>query len=421
MTRPVGLLVSLLLLCTPLAARGEKLTLADCLALARQQNPTLQAAALTPAIAAERVNEARSAYRPRVDLQAGYTWQQAPQEVVIGGLSAQTQDQDYRHLSLGLDQLLYDFGRSSGRVGAAEAATRAAEAAYGGSEQEVFLQTVTAYFRVLTVEQLLQAAGEELAQNEAHRKDAQAFYDEGVVTRNDVLQAEVRLAASRQLQLSRQGELENAWLQLNYLTGRPSQARAELHSEGGLDLSGVPAAEAVAQRPELAAQRQRVASAQEELRQVGGEFWPELFAHLGADYVENSHVQEQTIYSATLGVRFNLYDGAASSARLRAARQTLDLERRRLADLEQQALLDYRSAGTDARVAVQRIGVAQTAIAQAEENLRINQDRYREQVGTATEVLDAQTLLTQTRTDLARAQFDYQVAVARVRRAAGSL
>lgn len=421
MTRPIGLLLTLLLLLSPLSARGEKLTLADCLALARQQNPTLQAASLIPAVAAERVNEARSAYRPRVDLQAGYTWQRDPQVAVFGSISAQTQDKDYRHLSLGVDQLLYDFGRSAGRVGAASASAQAAEASYGGGEQEVFLQTVTTYFQVLTAEQLLKAAGEELAQNEAHRKDAQALYDEGVVTRNDVLQAEVRLAASRQLQLDRQGELENAWLRLNYLTGRSPQARAELQAEAAFDLTVVPAAEAVARRPELVAQRQQVTAAQEELRQVGGEFWPELFAHLGADYVENSYLKEQTIYSATLGLRFNLYDGAASSARLRAARQTLDMERRRLADLEQQSMLDYRSAGNDAKVAAQRIKVAQTAIAQAEENLRINQDRYREQVGTATEVLDAQTLLTQTRTDLARAQFDYQVAVARVRRAAGSL
>lgn len=65
--------------------------------------------------------------------------------------------------------------------------------------------------------------------------------------------------------------------------------------------------------------------------------------------------------------------------------------------------------------------MAETAIRQGEENLRLNQARYREQVGTATEVLDAQVLLTQTRTDYFQAQFDYQVAVARIQRAVGAL
>jgi outer membrane protein TolC len=55
------------------------------------------------------------------------------------------------------------------------------------------------------------------------------------------------------------------------------------------------------------------------------------------------------------------------------------------------------------------------------ENLRITKDRYQEKVGTATEVVDAQTLLTQTRTDYFQSVFDLQVAVARVKRATGQL
>ena len=52
---------------------------------------------------------------------------------------------------------------------------------------------------------------------------------------------------------------------------------------------------------------------------------------------------------------------------------------------------------------------------------QINKDRYQEQVGTATEVIDAQTLLTQIRTENYQAIFDYQVALIRVKRARGEL
>lgn len=421
MMRRMLVLVCLSLLLAPLAAGAEELSLKDCLALARQHNPTLQAAALVPQQAAQQAREARSAYLPKVDLDAGYTMQQAPQQFVLGGRSEAAQDQNYPHATLGVDQLLYDFGRSGGRVGSAEAAAKAAGYRYSGQEQDVFLRTVAAYYRVLTAEHLLQAAVDEVTQNDAHLKVAEALFDEGVVTRNDVLQAEVRLVASKQQQLARQGELNNAWFGLNYLLGRPAAARGTLQPEAVFDLSQVPDLAAVAQRPELAAQQQQVDAAAGQVRQAKGAFWPRLFAHLGADYVDNSYVKEQTIYSATLGLSVNLFEGGASDARLAAARQGLEQQRRQLADLTEQARLDYRSARNDAEVAAKRIGLAQTAIAQAEENLRINQDRYQEQVGTATEVLDAQTLLTQARTDLYRAQFDYQVAVARVRRATGSL
>jgi outer membrane protein len=55
----------------------------------------------------------------------------------------------------------------------------------------------------------------------------------------------------------------------------------------------------------------------------------------------------------------------------------------------------------------------------AEENFRISKERYREQVATATEVLDAQTRLTRARTNHTRALAVFNVAVARLIRAMG--
>ncbi len=414
-------IVALPLLFAGGAAAAESLKLADCLALARQQNPTLQTAGVATQTARERVTQARSAYLPRVDLDAGYTLQKDPQQVIFGSLTQPTQDRRYTHFNLSADQLLYDFGRTAGKVGAAEAAVKAAEFGYAGREQDILLQTVAAYYRVLSAGHLLGAAWDEAAQMTEHLRVAESFFQEGLVTRNDVLQAEVRLAASRQLQEARDGELNNAWLQLNYLTGRAAEARGDLDPAPVMDLAAVPAGSSEEGRPELQAQRQQVTITGEQVRQARGGFWPRLYARLGADYVDNSYVKEQTIYAATLGLRVNLYEGDASSARLRETLQAKLQEERRLNDLQRQVRLEEESARNDAAVAARRIATAETAIVQAEENLRINRDRYQEQVGTATEVIDAQTLLTQTRTDFVRAQFEYQVAVARVLRAAGRL
>jgi len=403
------------------SARAETLSLSECLQLARQANPTLQTQKLEPLLAAEQVRESRSAYLPQIDLTAGYTAQADPQQVLIAGRAEPTQDQNYAHLSLSAEQLLYDFGRSSARVSGAQDRAAAAGADLAAGEQDLSLKTIGAYFQVLEAEQLLESARQEVEQVEEHRRVAAALFEQGVVTRNDLLQAEVRLAASRQAQLLREGGLDNAWLGLNYLTGRPAGARAELAAQEVPEEPEEPADTLLDRRPELLAQRQRLAAAEAGVEEGRSGYRPEIFARLGADYVENSFVKEQTIYRATLGLRVNLFDGQATTSRLRQALLVRDREQQRLRDLRARAELEYRQARIDARVARRRIEVAETAIHQAEENLRINRDRYREQVGTATEVLDAQTLLTRSRTDLALARFDYQVAVARVQRAAGNL
>ena len=59
------------------------------------------------------------------------------------------------------------------------------------------------------------------------------------------------------------------------------------------------------------------------------------------------------------------------------------------------------------------------AIAQAKENLRINQERFKEQVATTTDVLNAQTLLAETMTRFYTALYDFKISKAALYRAMG--
>ena len=59
------------------------------------------------------------------------------------------------------------------------------------------------------------------------------------------------------------------------------------------------------------------------------------------------------------------------------------------------------------------------AIEQAKENFRINQERYKEQMATSTDVLDAQTLLSKTMTNYYNALYAYKISKATLYRAMG--
>ena len=69
----------------------------------------------------------------------------------------------------------------------------------------------------------------------------------------------------------------------------------------------------------------------------------------------------------------------------------------------------------------ERLKVAAQTVAQAEEALRIVQDRYREGLTTITEVLRSETTFVRTRLNLLAAQYDYYVGYARVLAASGGL
>jgi len=61
----------------------------------------------------------------------------------------------------------------------------------------------------------------------------------------------------------------------------------------------------------------------------------------------------------------------------------------------------------------------EAAIEQAKENVRINEERYKEQVATSTDVLTAQTLYFRTMNNYYRALYDFQIAKASLHREMG--
>ena len=81
--------------------------------------------------------------------------------------------------------------------------------------------------------------------------------------------------------------------------------------------------------------------------------------------------------------------------------------------------LNIKQAMLDLEAADKNIGPTQKAVEQAEENLRVSQERYKAQVTTSTEVLDAQTLLNQVRMNYYNALYNHILAKARLQRAIG--
>lgn len=411
------LLSMLLMLLFGSAGVAAALNLDEALVLARQAHPGLVAERHRLEQAAQELRQTRSGYWPTLEARAGYTAQAEAQAVIVGGREQPTQERSYPFWSLSAEQMLYDFGRTAGKVRRADALSAVVAAEVAVREQDALLLVVTAYCQVLAQQQLVTAAREEVEQVSDHRRIAASLFEQGVVTRNDLLQAEVRLAGSRQAQLAQENALENAWLQLNYLLGRSPETRDAL-------VPPAPVAERPLDplaRPEMTAARARAEGAAAEVVQARSRFLPQLYLRGEANYLENSYAREQTIYAATAGLRLNLFDGFASSAQLLRADSSRREAASRVTDINRRALLEDAAARNDLHAATERLQVLQAAILAGEENLRINRERYRLQTGTATEVLDAQTLLTRTRSDYWLAYFDQQVAWARVRRAAGNL
>lgn len=418
----------LVLLCAhaiPVTSHAATLPLETCIEQAVTHHPDLTVASWEPLLATEQLRTARSAFFPRIDATAGYTAQLEPQAVKMGGITAETQQPDYASAGLAVSYVLYDFGKRSARTRSATTALNASRETVAEQRSSVILQVIDTYLSLLSLEKLIQASQEEVTLVQEHRRVAQVLYEEGVVTRNDILQADVRLATARQQVLDLTNRRDNGWLMLNYLTGQKPSFRGELADPANCAATSVVLTDDDAVAPEsrhdILALKHRLEGSEAEVIESKRNFYPELFAKGGIDYVENSKVREQAIWYGGIGLRMNLFDGFATTATTEKAVLNRSRWRDTLRRTELKARWEADTARNNLAVAQNRISVAQAAIRQSEENLRINRERYQERVGTATEVLDAQTLHTQTKVDYFRAYYDAQSAAAHLRHALGAL
>ena len=406
---------------TPLLAdAADKLTLKETIERVLTNSPQLKTVAHDSLLAKENIELSKSSYLPKVDLQAGYTNLLDPQAIKMPTGSFETQDSSFPYLSLGIYQTVYDFGRRERRSEQAILQESAVKSGFNAAKQDVALAAIQTYYAILQTQHLIDTARDEVVQREQHLKNATSLFEEGVTTRNDLLQADVKLSSSRLKLLSQQNRLKNSWLVLNNLMGQPPEFRAEL-AEDSLPQPGENRVSGVGSRDEITAQKSVISASEAAVKESRDEFFPELFIKGSVDYLKNDKVVEQTMYGITIGLKVNLFDGLASTSRQRQAVKQLEKAKERLREMEAGYRIELQSARNDLEVASERIEIANKAIGQSEENLRINNDRYKAQVGTATDVVDAQTLLSQSRSDYYQALFDLQVARARVKRAAGEL
>jgi len=224
----------------------------------------------------------------------------------------------------------------------------------------------------------------------------------------------VRLSDARQRLLTAKNLRSLGISRLNNILARPPTAETEVMDIGespsdALDLTIEKAWEsALSQRPEIQIVNETLRSLDLEEVSKRSDYFPRFFARGSYDFAENRYQLHEGNWSLILGMSLNLFRGGGTRAELlKLTHQKLQLLEQK-AKIEDDMRLEVEKNILDLRNAKERLKVTEGATGQAEENLRINRVRYAEGVGTATEVLDAVTLLTVSETNYFKSVYDFK-------------
>jgi outer membrane protein len=404
---------------------GLHLDLKEALRLAWKANPNLQISRLQALIAGEEVVRARSGLLPQVKTQLSQTIYDDPLKFSFqGGINFPQTNRNFWGSQTSVNQLIFDFWGTPSKYMAAIKGRQASLLDTAQTRDNVFLTVAQGYFKTLRAQKMVEVAKQTVLDLKEHLRIAQDQFQFGIVTFNDVLQAKVSLADAQQNLIVAQTDFIDIRSQLNKVLMLPVTAPTVLKDEK-VDLKpwrlGDATEVALKRRSDLKASQERIKQQEKVVVETRAQFFPQLAVQGGHFYQVNDSTLHNSQWFIIFGMNWNIFSGLDTRAALSQAKLKVQQLQEQHKDMNEQVQLDVQNAYLKIKETVDRIRTTETAVTQGEENLRLNEERYKESVGTATDVIDADTLLTRTRVNYWTAVYDHQMSKAQMLWAIGGI
>lgn len=421
---------------------ASPLTLGQAVQIALEKNPIRKAALAETKAAAADIRLARSAFLPKLTFSESAIRGNDP--VYVFGTRLRQQRFTTADFSLNRLNTPLPLGNFSTRFGAtwtlfdsfstwhqmkgAQQMNEASTHQLQRTDQEIVFSVIGAYYNLLLAGKQLDVAQQALKTAQSITDRSQTRFDSGLAVESDLLSAKVRLAARQQELIRATDNWSLAQAELNSAMGTTFDSTfspAEALTQRDLPMPALTEAEksALEERPDLkqisseeSAQDQRVAAAKSSLGPRLNSFgdWELDNRTFAAGGGGNN-------WMGGVELQFDLFQGGAKRAQLSRERAVADRAEAMKRSAEDKVRLEVRRAYYDLDASRKQVEVAHAAIAQANESLRIDQNRYDSGLITITDFLGAEEAARRSQTDYWDAVYRSHVSYAALELATGTL
>jgi outer membrane protein TolC len=325
------------------------------------------------------------------------------------------------------DQPIYDAGHTKHAVRSAGLARDLTSEDGRLTRMSVIAGVVRAYYDALLASAQLNAANQSMRSAQADLDRAESVRSVGMSTDADVLSIRVHLASIHEEQIRCEADLYVARATLNDVLSLPLDtvhtlttglAPIELPDELLADYEK----NALADRPEAREAKLAITLAENQTAAAHSNLLPQVDLHAAFE------ADRQRFYDrggdnwlVSIRLRWNLFNGFSDRARIEESASTLHKSQADQHRADSAIQLQVRRAYADLRAARQRIDVSTASVAEAEESLRITQNRYESGLNNVTDLLRTETAVLDARTRRLAAIHDQRIAATMLELAAGTL
>lgn len=292
-------------------------------------------------------------------------------------------------------------------------------------EAEVAINTVSAYYNIYKLQANKKLLQQDLEEQNRRVKDFSNLEANGLLTRNDLLKAEVQQSNIKLSLLDISSNLEIGLYNFKVMLGLGDSSAVDIDTlqlfpDHTIRSKGEYLQAGLNQRRDLQAYGQQSESYKAAVKAAKGGYYPNIA--LSGGYIDAwvpNFITATNVMTASIGVRYNLtgifttrHDVQEARANFKQSEASYDQISDNIKMSINQNFLNYNQA-------LQKIEVTSSTIAQAAENYRITNNKYRNSLSTLTDLLDADVAFLQTQINNAEAKADAEVAYYRLLESSG--
>lgn len=413
------------------SAAEKNYTLEQCLEMALTRNPSVLASVEKKIQAEWGKKSAFDDFLPKLNVDASYSYSDADYDIDIGILKFEDNRSRY-DMSLYIKQPLFTGFRLTETYNLADIGFKVAVAGEQLANLEITFQTISAYYNFLMNQKLQRVANAAVTQLTSHLNDSEQFYKNEIIPLNDLLESKVHLANARQD--ARIAASRTRISRMALATILRESLRLRFNVEDTPDLDAMTSSiesltiQSMEMRPELLQANYNLEASKRQITLAKSAFFPTVslaashnrfggdsqFTGPGLSDTQNSKETMIGVYAS-----WELFAWGQTKHEVNRATAASREADQSLTGVMDEIKLEVQDNYIYALTAYENIATAKIAVEQARENLRMNELRYKHQLATNTNVLDARTLLTDTETKYYQAVYDYNIRLAGLARAVG--
>lgn len=419
---------------TAFAQEKLSLTIDEALEIGLKNSKMLRTSLMKVKSTESKVKEVNALRLPSLKLNAGYRRLSEVDPFIIntpfGSFPIAPGIFDNYSVQVSMFQPLFTGFRLVGNVNMNEELSKATAEEYNKDRSELLFNIKNSYWGVFKANQFKKVMDETVEQTRAHVEDAKNLEKAGLLTRNDILKIEVQLSNVLYQQIDAENGVKLSIVALNNILGIPLSTQIEIVSQANLNEYGSDELTslinaAIEKRPELKSAGARIKASEAGVTMAKSSWYPQVGLYANYYYSKPNQriLPTQNRFDGTwdagINLSMNIWDWLTTKHQTDQAEAQLAQAVDGMGLIKDGITLEVTQNYLSLSQANKKIEIAKLIVSQAEENLRVTSQKFKNGLATSSDLIDAETSLISAKTNYTTSIVDHELAKAKLEKSLG--